>query len=71
MSVSGAPYTFVTKTLERIHDAIPDRDRLLVAPPSSDAVLEKANAFAALGAPLQILPEVYKRLALSEHRKLS
>ena len=61
----------IRQTLERIHDAIPDRDCVLDAPPSSDAVLEKANAFAALGAPLQILPEVYKRLALSEHRELS
>jgi hypothetical protein len=55
-------HTSVTNTLNHIYAAFPDRDRVLDAPMPSQAVLEKANTFAAPGAPLQALSEVYTRL---------
>lgn len=55
-------HTSVTNTLGHIYAAFPDRDRVLVAPLASMAILEKANTFAAPGAPLQALSEVYTRL---------
>lgn len=51
-------YTAVTN----IYAAFPDHDRVLIAPLPSQAVLERANTFAAPGATLDAMSEVYTRL---------
>lgn len=59
------PYSLFVKDTSvttNIYTAFPDHDRVLIAPTPSQAVLEKANTFAAPGAPLHAMSEVYTRL---------